>query len=338
MVKAHGIHHITAIAGRPQENLDFYTRTLGLRLVKKSINQDVPDTYHLFFADGEGNPGTDITFFPWPQMGEGRIGLGVWGEVSFTVPHGSLEYWERRLKAREVMVEPIQERFGERVLPFYDGHGMALSLTESDLAASAAFSPWEKSPVPADSQIRSLGSVRLTLGDPQATANFLNGSLGFENKQTDGKWQRFVLGEGAGGQRVDIRTDPDIGRGGWGVGSVHHVAFRVKGEEDQLQVWQQIREAGGRPTEVIDRFWFKSVYVREPSGALVEVATDGPGFGVDEASDTLGEKLILPPWYEGQRRNIEVALPPLEYDPAKLGDDEDLEPVGSTAAAHSDRV
>jgi glyoxalase family protein len=334
MIKAHGIHHITAIAGSPQENLDFYTGILGLRLVKKSINQDVPDTYHLFFADGDGNPGTDITFFPWPKMGPGRIGSGVWGEVSFTVPPGSLEYWRRRLADLGVAVGEAEERFGERVLPFADRHGMALSLTESELPATASFTPWEKSPVPADAQIRSLASVRLSLTDASATSGFLNTSLGFENRSTDGMWTRYVLGDGAGGQRVDIRTDADVRRGSWGVGSVHHVAFRVNDEGDQLELRRQILEAGGRPTEVIDRFWFKSVYVREPSGALVEVATDGPGFAVDEDAHALGERLILPPWYEPQRAAIESVLEPLEYDPDSLARREPAVAASADGRAH----
>jgi glyoxalase family protein len=251
-------------------------------------------------------------------MGKGRIGTGVWGEVSFSVPPGSLEFWKSRLQSMEVDTDPIEERFGERVLPFRDGHGMALSLSESPLPDSARFTAWAQSPVPADAQIRSLGSVRLTLTDARESSNFLNGALGFEVAETDGPWTRFILGEGQGGQRVDFRTDRDAHRGGWGVGSVHHVAFRSDDEEHQLQVQQQIREAGGQPTQVIDRFWFKSVYVREPSGALMEVATDGPGFSVDEHSESLGEKLILPPWYESQRSKIEAVLPELDYDPRRI--------------------
>lgn len=322
MITAHGIHHITAISGNPQENLDFYTRTLGLRLVKKSINQDVPDTYHLFFADGDGNPGTDITFFPWPQMGPGRVGRGVWGEVSFTVPEGSLEYWKSRLEENGVSFSEVEERFGEKVLPFFDPHGMALSLTESRLPDSSSFTPWDHSPVPPDAQIRALGSARLTLNQASPTENFLNTSLGFEKAQIDGPWRRYLLGPGLGGQRVDIRIDPDHQRGSWGVGSVHHLAFRVKDDADHLEVRRQIVAAGGQPTEVIDRFWFKSIYVREPSGALMEVATDGPGFHVDEDRAHMGEQLILPPWYEPQRQAIASVLPPLNYDPQKLSEGE----------------
>lgn len=311
MTHVSGIHHITAIAGPPQENHKFYTETLGLRLVKKSINQDVPDTYHLFFADGAGNPGTDLTFFPWPEMGPGRVGAGVWGEVSFVIPPGSVEYWQERLVEGGITVQPEETRFGERVLPFTDPHGMTLSLTETETYEEFSFDPWGQSPVPAHHQIRALGSVRLTVRDDAATTEFLAGALGFAHAATEGAWNRYTVGAGAGGQRIDILVDTDAPRGKWGVGAVHHVAFRIPDDEQELTVRNQIVERGGQPSPVIDRFWFKSVYVREPSGALCEVATDGPGFTADEDAHHLGESLVLPPWYESQRAQIEALLPPL---------------------------
>lgn len=306
-----GIHHITAIAGPPQENHRFYTEILGLRLVKKSINQDVPDTYHLFFADGAGNPGTDLTFFPWPDMGPGRVGAGVWGEVSFVIPPGSMEYWQERLTTAGIEVRQPETRFGESVLPFVDPHGMTLSLTETETYEQFAFDRWDRSPVPADYQIRALGSVRLTVRDDSSTTEFLAEAFGFSYAATDGAWNRYTVGEGAGGQRIDIRVDADAPRGKWGVGAVHHVAFRIPDDEQELTVRSQIVEGGGQPSPVIDRFWFKSVYVREPSGALCEVATDGPGFAADEDAHHLGESLVLPPWYESQRAQIEAILPKL---------------------------
>ncbi|MEX2442428.1 MAG: ring-cleaving dioxygenase [Alkalispirochaeta sp.] len=307
----HGIHHITAIAGPPTENYRFYTEVLGLRLVKKSINQDVPDTYHLFFADGAGNPGTDLTFFPWPQMGPGRVGAGVWGEVNFVIPLGTLEYWRARLHAAGIGVRKAETRFGENVLPFTDPHGMELSLTETETYQEFTFVPWERSTVPEEYQIRALGSVRLTVRDDAATTTFLAGAFGFSHAVTDGDWKRYTVGDGAGGQRIDILVNPEAPRGKWGVGAVHHVAFRIPDEEQELVVRNQIVGHGGQASPVIDRFWFKSVYVREPSGALCEVATDGPGFAADEDPDHLGESLVLPPWYESQRAQIEVVLPPL---------------------------
>ncbi len=312
MKRVLGIHHITAIAGAPRENHRFYTEVLGLRLVKKSINQDVPDTYHLFFADGDGHPGTDLTFFPWPDMGPGRIGAGVWGEVAFAVPVGSLDYWEARLQDADVTTGERETRFGEAVLPFTDPHGMSLALVESEPHADHAFTAWDGSPVPADRQIRALGGVRLTVRSVEATAAFLSGAFGFGAGERDGDWVRYTVGEGAAGQRIDIRIDPEAPRGAWGVGAVHHVAFRIPDEEQELAVREQITAHGGQASPVIDRFWFKSVYVREPSGALCEVATDGPGFGVDEDPAHLGETLVLPPWYESQRAAIEAVLVPLE--------------------------
>ena len=311
MQKVQGFHHITAIAGDPQENFRFYTDVLGMRLVKKSINQDVPDTYHLFFADGAGNPGTDITFFPWPSMGPGRVGHGVWGEVGFTVAAGSLEYWEARLAEQGVRHGAIETRFGERVIPFADPHGMLLALIEADVYEAQPTATWAASPVPAEYQIRSLGCVRLTVRDDAATVGFLGSAFGFERSAEENGWTRYTVGSGASGQRIDLQVDPNAQRGAWGVGVVHHVAFRVADDAEELMVREQVIGTGGQPSPVIDRFWFKSVYVREPSGALCEVATDGPGFSADEDPDHLGESLVLPPWYETQREKIESVLVPL---------------------------
>jgi glyoxalase family protein len=311
MTHVTGIHHITAIAGAPQENVDFYVGVLGLRLVKKSINQDAPDTYHLFFADGDGHPGTDLTFFPWPEMGPGRAGAGVWGEVSFAVPAGSLDYWESRLEAHGVSHGARETRFGETVLPFTDPHSMALTLTETETYGGQPFTAWADSNVPAEYQIRALASVRLTVRDSGATAQFLGRAYGFAGGAQDGEWTRYIVGEGAGGQRIDIRTRSDAPRGRWGAGSVHHVAFRVPDDEREATVRSQILAAGGAPTQVIDRFWFKSVYTQAPAGVICEIATDGPGFAVDEDPAHLGETLVLPPWYERQRATIEGLLPPL---------------------------
>ncbi|MFP4567003.1 MAG: ring-cleaving dioxygenase [Spirochaetaceae bacterium] len=319
MTHVSGIHHITAIAGDPQENLNFYVGVLGLRLVKKSINQDAPDTYHLFFADGDGHPGTDLTFFPWPNMGAGRSGTGVWGEVSFAVPAGSLDYWESRLREHGVRLGERETRFGEQTLPFSDPHGMSLTLTETRTYPEQPFTPWSASAVPAGHQIRALSSVRITVRESEATAAFLAAAYGFAPAERDGEWTRYTVGEGAGGQRIDIRADASAPRGRWGTGSVHHVAFRVPDDTAEAQVRSRILEAGGAPTPVIDRFWFKSVYTQAPAGVLCEIATDGPGFSVDEDPDHLGEALVLPPWYESRRRAIESMLPPLEIPEAPVG-------------------
>lgn len=311
MTTVSGVHHITAIAGDPQQTVDFYVGVLGLRLVKKSINQDVPDTYHLFFADGDGHPGTDLTFFPWPSMGAGRIGAGVWGEVSFVVPPESLDWWEQRLRRYGVSLDAREERFGEGVIPFADPFGMRLALVGTAVYHDQPSTAWDRSTVPAEHQIRALGGARITALAEEPTARFLATAFGFSRAGEQDGWIRYSVGEGVGGQRIDIRVDRGAAPGGWGVGSVHHVAFRVPDDEAEATVRQQVIGAGGRPTGFVDRFWFKSVYVNEPGGALCEIATDGPGFAVDEEPHALGETLVLPPWYEPQRARIEAVLPPI---------------------------
>ncbi|HKY61067.1 MAG TPA: ring-cleaving dioxygenase [Gemmatimonadota bacterium] len=305
-----GLHHVTAIAGRAFENLDFYTTTLGLRLVKKSVNQDDPGTYHLFYADAEGSPGTDVTFFPWESMGPGRKGTGLTVELALAVPPGSLEFWRARLSELSVKVGDPEERFGERTLPLLDPHGLELALVETGDARE--FAPWEKSPVSAHLQIQGLHAVRLWEADRARTEAFLTDVLGFAPVGEESGWRRHSLGEAGSGRLVEIRERRDVRRGTWGRGSVHHVAWRVPDDAAQMEVRARVAEAGLRPTNVIDRFWFRSVYFREPGGALFEVATDGPGFAVDEDPAALGERLVLPPWLEPQRERIETVLPALE--------------------------
>ena len=304
-----GLHHVTAISGDPQETVDFYAGVLGMRLVKRSVNQDVPDTYHLFFADRDGNPGTDITFFPWPSLGPKRRGVGLWDEIQLSVPPQTLEWWDSRLREAGLAPGAIEVRFGERVLPFEDPHGLSLALVEAEPYTGFAAEPWQESPVAADRQIQGLAGARLLERNGSATVGFLERAFGFEERAVEGEWSRYTVGEGLSGQRIDLKVLPDGRRGGWGVGAVHHVAWRVPTDEAQLSVRRQIASGGRAPTEVIDRFWFCSVYVMEPGGALCEVATDGPGFSVDEAPEALGETLVLPSWLEPQRGAIEAALP-----------------------------
>ena len=311
MSQIEGIHHVTCIAGDAQENLEFYTGVLGMRMVKRSVNQDVPDTYHLFYADAAGHPGADLTFFPWPRMPSGKAGTGLAMEVSLAIPAGSLDYWSRRLREHGVSPAKPETRHGERALPFADPHGLQVALVET--ADARDFTPWDKSPVPPRTQIIGLHSVRLWERDLAATAEFLTGVLGFRPAAEERGWHRFVLGSGGSGAHLDIRELPDRERGAWGVGAIHHVAWRVPDEEVQLAMRASVQSARRRPTEVIDRFWFKSVYFLEPGGVLFEIATDGPGFTADEDLETLGEKLVLPPWLEVQRTQIEAALPPLSY-------------------------
>lgn len=305
----HGIHHVTAIAGDAQANLDFYRGVLGLRLVKRSVNQDVPTTYHLFYADAAGTPGTDITFFPWPEMGPGRPGAGLAGEVSFAVPAGSLAWWSDRLDRHAVARDAVETRFGEATLPFADPHGLRLALVETP--EDRPFAVWPGSPVPPAHQLRGMHAVRLVVRDAAPSARLLTDVLGFAAVGEDGGWARYAAAGGGSGTLVDVRAAPEARLGAWGTGVVHHVAWRVPDDAAELAVRAAVIGAGLRPTEPIDRFWFRSVYFREPGGVLFELATDGPGFARDEAADHLGERLILPPWLEPRRTEIEAALPRL---------------------------
>ncbi|MGH7676011.1 MAG: ring-cleaving dioxygenase [Gemmatimonadales bacterium] len=305
------------MAGDAQQNLDFYAGVLGLRLVKKSVNQDVPDTYHLFYADAEGRPGTDLTFFPWPDQPPWRKGSGLASEIALAVPPPSLGYWADRLARYGARTAAPEIRRGARVLPLTDPHGLELALVET--ADPREFTPWDRSPVPARRQVLGLHAVRLWERDLALTARFLTEMLGFAGLGNDQGWHRYGLGAGGSGRFLEIREVPGVPRGAWGQGAMHHVAWRVPDEPAQLAVRERVAAAGRRPTEVIDRFWFKSVYFLEPGGVLFEVATDGPGFTADEPLDALGERLVLPPWLEPDRGAIEAALPPLRA-PAAVSD------------------
>jgi glyoxalase family protein len=304
-----GIHHITAICGNAQENFDFYTGVLGLRLVKKSVNQDDPGTYHLFYADADGNPGTDITFFPFRSSPPGRLGHGIGVEIALAIPAGSREYWETRLAQHNVNVKALETRRGDRAIVLVDPHGQQLALVET--SEERQFRAWDKSPVPADRQIVGLHAVRAWEHDIAITAEFLTTVLKFTDFGIEDGWYRFGVGNGASGKHIELREVENTPRGAWGVGTMHHVAWRVADEPTELTVRGRIAEAHRRPTEVIDRFWFKSVYFLEPGGVLFELATDGPGFTADEDLEHLGEQLVLPPWLEPNRREIETMLPPL---------------------------
>ena len=307
MPHVNGLHHITAIAGPAQENLDFYADVLGMRLVKKSVNQDDPTTYHLFYADAEGHPGSDLTFFPWQHLAPPRPGHGLAVEVALEVPPGSLGYWESRRRKYGVRTRAVELRFGQRVLPLADPHGLRVALVEGEIARR--FTAWDGSPVPPERQVRGLHGAQLFERDAATTTRFLTATLGLQHLASENGWARYGLQDAAG--VVDVRETPDVHRGAWGVGSVHHLAWRVADEDHQREMRAQVHAAGVNPTPVIDRFWFRSVYFLEPGGVLFELATDGPGFAVDEDRDRLGESLVLPPWLEPARGEIERTLPPL---------------------------
>ena len=307
MRPVNGLHHITAISGKAQENVDFYAGVLGMRLVKKSVNQDDPGTYHLFYADAEGHPGTDLTFFPWDQMAPPVLGHGLAVEVALEVPEGSLGFWGERLEKYGATFSRIESRFGRQVLPLVDPHGMRVALVAHE--TRRAFEPWTASAVPVERQVRGLYGARLWERDAAATASFVERTMGLEKLAEEDGWSRYGSRDATG--VVDVRETPSERRGRWGIGAVHHLAWRVEDDEHQLAVREQVEQGGAHATPVIDRFWFKSVYFKEPGGVLFELATDGPGFAVDEDPAHLGEALVLPPFLQAHRERIEAALAPI---------------------------
>jgi glyoxalase family protein len=310
-----GLHHVTAIAGTASENLDFYAGVLGMRLVKKSVNQDDPGTYHLFYADADGHPGTDLTFFPWEQLAPPVMGHGLANEVLLEVPRGSLSFWAARLETHKAQLQPVETRFQTSVLPLIDPHGLKVALVEDESARK--FAPWTGSPVPQQYQIRGLYGARVWERDAAATGDFLQRVLGFEKLGEEAGWTRYGFTGAAG--VIDVRETPSERRGRWGTGSVHHLAWRVDDDGHQLEVREQVIAGGAQPTAVIDRFWFKSVYFKEPGGVLFELATEGPGFAVDEDPEHLGEALVLPPFLQQYRERIEAVLPPLTMPAESVG-------------------
>ena len=306
-----GIHHVTAIATDPQTNVDFYTTVLGLRLVKKTVNFDDPGTYHVYFGDESGSPGTIMTFFPWPQIRPGRHGKGQVTVTSFSVPEGSLGYWQERLATAGVETLPVCRRFAEDALPLLDPDGLQLELVAregtTDLPGGSA------GPVPVDSAIRGFHGVTVALEGFEGTASVLTDIMGYGAGGNDGNRFRFVAGkeDTAPGRIVDLLCSPDAPSGIVAAGTVHHVAYRVSGDEEQLAVRERLLSFGMNVTPVLDRKYFRSIYFREPGGVLFEIATDPPGFAVDEDLDSLGGELQLPGWLESKRQHIENALPPL---------------------------
>ncbi len=305
--QTHGIHHVTAISGEPQRNADFYAGALGLRLVKKTVNFDDPETYHLYYGDGAGSPGTIMTFFPWAHAPRGRVGAGQLIVTSFSIPATSLGYWTERLVEKGVRFEKPRDRFGETVLTFEDPDGLRTEL----VAAEDGRTGWADGPAPAEHSVRGLHHVALAVETTELTAKLMTDSLGFRQvDETEGRL-RFTAGEGGPGGLVDVVGAAGFPRGSMGVGTVHHVAFRVPDEESQLAVREEVAALGYNVTPILDRNYFRSIYFREPGGVLFEIATDPPGFAADEDAEHLGETLKLPPWLEERRDEIEEVLTPL---------------------------
>ncbi|AUX08602.1 glyoxalase family protein [Halalkaliarchaeum desulfuricum] len=321
-----GIHHVTCIAGDPQRNLDFWVETLGLRLVKRSVNQDDPSTYHFFFADAEGTPGTSMTFFPWEDLSQGKIGSDQVARTAFRVPDGSLDYWEDRFDRHDVEYDDRLERFGESVLPFRDPDGLPVELVEVEIPAEDTTVPWTEF-VPEEAAIRGFHSVTLWLADPEPTEELLE-TMGFEETGTEqaqgdapGDERTRFAATGPVGRYVDIL--PTIEGGRPGHGTVHHVAFQTPTDADQEAMRSAVQSAGLRPTAQIDRHWFRSVYFREFGGVLFELATNGPGYDSDESLEELGGRLVLPGEFEHRRDAIESDLPDVTVPRAEAAKAED---------------
>jgi glyoxalase family protein len=305
-----GIHHVTAISGPARRNVDFYVGTLGMRLVKKTVNFDDPGTYHLYYGDETGQPGTILTFFPWEHAAPGRLGVGQTQETMLRVPEGSLGWWTQRFVEKGVPHESITKRFGETVLPFADPDGMKLALV--CVPGIAGETGWAGGDIPAEHAIRGFHGVSLMVEEGSRTGAILSGVFGLAETAREGSTTRYRATDTAIGGIVDVRSAGGFLRGREGAGSVHHIAFRADDDAEQAAMVRKLTEIHGqRVTEQRDRNYFRSVYFREPGGVLFEIATDQPGFAVDEPVASLGEALKLPQQYEAQRSRIEAVLPAL---------------------------
>lgn len=316
-MQLHGMHHVTAVSADAPGNHAFYTRVLGMRLVKKTVNQDDVSAYHLFYADGEARPGTDLTFFDWPLPKE-RRGTGAVARTALRVAgEGTLDYWAERLNAAGVPHGPVREVDGRRRLDFEDPEGQRLALLDDDSAGEPAC-PWARSPVPPEHQIRGLGPPLLSVADLRLTALFLTEVMAMRRARSyadpdrpGAEVQVFEMAEGGLAAEVHAVAEPGLPPARQGAGAVHHIAFRVR-DDAEYTAWAERLDRLGVPNSgPVDRYYFKSLYARAPGGILCEIATDEPGFATDEPAEALGERLALPPFLEGRRAEIERGLKPL---------------------------
>lgn len=305
-----GLHHITAIAADAQRNYDFYTKILGLRMVKKTVNFDDPGTYHFYYGNEHGTPGTILTFFPWENITPGRTGTGMATEITYAVPEGSLEAWKERFSRFGVHFSEVKERFGESCLSFTDPDGLNINLTVPKIQDTRI--PWQTDEVKADMATRGFHSTTLSLKEIEATAGVLTDIFGYRLLAQEGNRYRFTTDAVANAGIVDLLALPDGQHGHSGAGTNHHVAFRVANDDIQMEYREKILSKGLQITPKIDRDYFFSLYFREPGGVLFEIATDNPGFTVDEPLEKLGTNLKLPKQYEPARGEIEKILPVLK--------------------------
>lgn len=305
-----GLHHITAIAGDAKRNFNFYSKILGLRFIKKTVNFDDPGTYHFYFGDETGSAGTILTFFPWGNdIPQGRRGSGMATEIGYSVPKGSLEKWVERFEKYNVIYNKPAEKFGERYLTFLDPDGLKLELIESSTPDNRI--PWETDEVKADIATRGFHNITLTLNDKTGTANVLTNIFGYKLINQEANRYRYATNAVESASIVDIVELKDEKRGHGANGTVHHVAFRVKDDETLMTMRNKVADAGLNITPQIDRNYFHSLYFREPGGVLFEIATDNPGFMIDESLEDLGKGLKLPAQYESRRSDIEAHLVPI---------------------------
>jgi glyoxalase family protein len=304
-----GIHHVTAIAGDPQKNLDFYGGVLGLRLVKLTVNFDDPGTYHLYYGDGAGHPGTILTFFPWPDAPKGRRGTGQVTETAFAIPENAVGYWTARLAERGIRFDGPTERFGEQVISVSDPDGLAIELIATKVVRDDR--AWQAGPVPLEFAIRGFHSATLRESDRAATARLLTDTMGFHLVGQEGNRYRYAVDSGEAANLVDVLHAPEERFGRVLVGSVHHIAWRTPDDAQQQDWLRELSRLEYGVSPVMDRKYFHSIYYREPGNILFEIATDPPGFAVDEAPEKLGTHLVLPPWLEADRPRIETVLPRL---------------------------
>jgi glyoxalase family protein len=304
-----GLHHITAIASNAKRNVDFYTRVLGLRLVKKTVNFDDPGSYHLYYGDYAATPGTLLTFFLWSDLPRGRTGTGLTSAIAWSVPAGALDFWRERLAANRVSVPAPTARQGDEILAFADPDGLPLELVGA--SEPDARTPAPHPDVPPDKGIRGFHGVTLAIDAMERTAAVLTQDMGYRLVARDGGRVRYAVGESGPGTYVDLLADPSLPHGRSGSGTVHHVAFRTPDDAGQQQAHAALTAGGFNVSPIMDRCYFRSIYYREPNGVLFEIATDGPGFTVDEPLEALGRQLKLPPWYDPRRAAIEARLPSL---------------------------
>jgi glyoxalase family protein len=319
-----GIHHVTAITSDPQRNIDFYTNNLGLRFVKLTVNQDDPTSYHLYYGDELGRPGTILTFFHWPNIPKGRRGASEVAAISFLIPKNSIDYWLDRFMNQKIDYEGPTKRFGdsEEVITLQDPDGLELELIAHESAVDRTVNAWKEGPIPVEHSIRGFYSVTLSEEGYERTASILSDELGFIPTRQEGSRFRYEIpattlssssstNQGGGAKIVDVLCLPYTQQAVIGIGSVHHVAWRTPTDEQQTILRRNIIRAGLNATPVIDRFYFHSVYFREPGGILFEIATNPPGFTIDEKVEELGSKLVLTPWLEPERQDLEKILPHL---------------------------